>query len=181
MATKPDNKQTVINVLNKARASELAAILQYMSQHYELADNDYGQFAQQLKLIAIDEMRHAEMLAERILILGGTPTSQPDMPVKKKMPVLEIMKYNAELEEGAVRDYNESLQICRECRDSLSAKIFEQLITEEQVHLDHFQDIIGHVEELGSAYLATQVGGAAEGAPARGFVASQGGAANAQA
>ncbi|MCX6910166.1 MAG: ferritin-like domain-containing protein, partial [Verrucomicrobia bacterium] len=125
--------------------------------------------------------RHAEMLAERILILGGTPTSQPDMPVKKKMPVLEIMKYNAELEEGAVRDYNESLQICRECRDSLSAKIFEQLITEEQVHLDHFQDIIGHVEELGSAYLATQVGGAAEGAPARGFVASQGGAANAQA
>jgi bacterioferritin len=181
MATKPDSKQTVINVLNKARAAELAAILQYMSQHYELADSDYGQFAQQLKLIAIDEMRHAEMLAERILILGGTPTSQPEMPVKKKMPVLEIMKLDAGLEEGAVRDYNESLQVCRDCRDSLSGKIFEQLIAEEQMHLDHFQDIIGHVEELGAAYLATQVGGAAEGAPARGFVASQGGAPDAQA
>ena len=176
-----DNKQTVINTLNKARASELAAILQYMSQHYELADSDFGQFAQQLKLIAIDEMRHAEMLAERILVLGGTPTSQPDMPVKKKMPVLEIMKCGAELEEAAVRDYNESLQICRECRDSLSGKIFEQLIAEEQIHLDHFQDIVGHVEQLGNAYLATQVGGAAEGAPARGFVASQSGGADAQA
>ncbi|MFA5189545.1 MAG: ferritin-like domain-containing protein [Verrucomicrobiia bacterium] len=181
MAAKPDSKQTVINVLNKARASELAAILQYMSQHYELADSDYGQFAQQLKLIAIDEMRHAEMLAERILILGGTPTSQPDMPAKKKMPVLEIMKHDAELEEVAVRDYNEAHQVCRDSRDSLSAKLFEQLVTEEQIHLDHFQDIIGHIEELGSAYLATQVGGAAEGAPARGFVASQGGAPNAQA
>jgi len=181
MATKSDSKQTVINILNKARASELAAILQYMSQHYELADSDYGQFAQQLKLIAIDEMRHAEMLAERILILGGTPTSKPDTETKKKQPVLEVMKYDEGLEDTAVKDYNEFLQVCREQRDYVSAKIFEQLIVEEQIHLEHFQDIIQHIEELGSAYLATQVGGAAEGAPARGFVASQGGAADAQA
>ena len=181
MAAKPDSKQTVINALNKARASELAAILQYMSQHYELADNDYGQFAQQLKLIAIDEMRRAEMLAERIHILGGTPTSKPDMETKKKMSAIEIMKLGVEQEEAAVRDYNESLQVCRDCRDSLSGKIFEQLITEEQMHLDHFQDIVGHIEELGNAYLAMQVGGASEGAPARGFVASQGGAPDAQA
>jgi len=178
--SKKDNKQAVIDVLNKARASELAAILQYMSQHYELADNDYGQFAQQLKLIAIDEMRHAEMLAERILILGGTPTSRPDMETKKKQPVLEIFKMGESLEEGAVKDYNDSLQVCREQRDYVSAKIFEQLIVEEQMHLEHFQDIAGHIEELGEAYLATQVGGAAEGAPARGFVASQGGAPDAQ-
>ncbi|MCX7826951.1 MAG: ferritin-like domain-containing protein [Verrucomicrobiae bacterium] len=174
------DKQAVIDVLNKARAAELAAILQYMSQHYELADNDYGQFAQQLKLIAIDEMRHAEMLAERILILGGTPTSKPDMETKKKQPVLEIFKLDEKLEDGAVRDYNEFLQVCREARDYVSAKVFELLIVEEQIHLEHFQDIIRHIEELGDAYLATQVGGAAEGPPARGFVASQGGAADAQ-
>lgn len=173
------NKEQVIQVLNKARASELGAILQYMSQHYELADNDYGQFAQQLKLIAIDEMRHAEMLAERILVLGGTPTSKPEPETKKKQKVLEVMTYNEVLEDGAVSDYNSFLQICRDNKDYVSAKIFEQLIVEEQLHLEHFQDVIQHIEELGDAYLATQVGGAAEGAPARGFVAAQGGAADA--
>ena len=171
------NKEAVIEVLNKARASELAAILQYMSQHYELGDNDYGQFAQQLKLIAIDEMRHAEMLAERILVLSGTPTSKPDMAVKKKQKVLPLMKYDEGLEETAVADYNAFLQVCRDNRDYVSAKIFEQLIVEEQIHLEHFQDIIQHIDDLGDAYLATQVGGAAEGAAAQGFIASQGGGA----
>lgn len=171
------SKEAVIQVLNKARAEELGAIHQYMSQHYELADNDYGQFAQQLKLIGIDEMRHAEMLAERILVLGGTPTSKPEPETKKKQKVLEIMKYDEGLEEGAVNSYNAFLQVCRENKDYISAKIFEQLIVEEQIHLEHFQDIIQHIEDLGDAYLATQVGGAAEGTPARGFIASQGGGA----
>jgi bacterioferritin len=171
------SKEAVIHVLNKARSEELGAIHQYMSQHYELADSDYGQFAQQLKLIAIDEMRHAEMLAERILVLKGTPTSKPEPETKKKQKILEIWKYDEMLEDGAIVEYNTALQVCRDNKDYVSAKIFEQLIVEEQIHLEHFQDIIGHIEELGEAYLATQVGGAAEGAPAKGFIASQGGGA----
>ena len=176
MAKKTSGKDAVIEVLNRARAAELAAIYQYMSQHYELADNDYGQLAAQLKLVGIDEMRHAEVLAERILILKGTPTSKPDLETKKKQPVLLIYQYNEGLEEGAVRDYNQFLAVCREHGDYVSAKIFEQLIVEEQIHLEYFQDVIGHIKDLGNVYLATQVGGAAEGAPAKGFVASQGGA-----
>ena len=168
----------VIQALNQARAHELAAILQYMSQHYELADKDYGQIAAQLKLIAIDEMRHAEMLAERILLLNGAPTSKPDVETRKGMAIGAIMEMNAGLEEGAIRDYNESLHVCQDHRDYVSAKIFELLIAEEQARLEYFQDIGDHIKELGNAYLATQTGGAAEaGAPAKGFVASQGGAA----
>ena len=84
MASGGDGKKNVvIDTLNKARSSELAAILQYMSQHYELADKDYGQIAASIKLIAIDEMRHAEMLAERILLLNAKPTSKPDMETRK--------------------------------------------------------------------------------------------------
>jgi bacterioferritin len=178
MATKKDSgKSPVIEVLNRARASELAAILQYMSQHYELADQDYGPLAADLKLIAIDEMRHAEMLAERILVLGGMPTTQPDMEAKKKEPVLEVMRRDEGLEVQAVKDYNDFLRTCREERDSVSARLFETLIDEEQAHLEHFQDVIGHIAELGASYLARQTGGAAEaGAPAKGFVASKGGA-----
>ncbi|HEY3320017.1 MAG TPA: ferritin-like domain-containing protein [Planctomycetota bacterium] len=171
-------KNAVVEVLNKARSSELAAILQYMSQHYELADRDYGQIAAQFKLIAIDEMRHAEMLAERVLLIGGVPTSRPDMEIKKKQSLAEIVAQAVAAEETALRDYNEFLHVCQKNNDYASGKIFELLITEEQLHLEYFQDIQDHIKELGNAYLATQVGGPAEaGAPPKGFVASQGGAA----
>jgi bacterioferritin len=176
MATASDGKKNVvIDALNRARASELAAILQYMSQHYELADKDYGQIAANLKLIAIDEMRHAEMLAERILLLNGKPTSKPDMETKKGQAIAEIMAHGISMEETALRDYNASLHLCQHNNDYVSAKIFEQLIGEEEVHLEYFQDIQDHISELGAAYLATIVGGATEaGAPAKGFVAAQG-------
>lgn len=68
----------VIELLNAARSSELTAIAQYMAQHYELEDQDFGKLASKFKEIAITEMKHAEKLAERILFLKGTPTSAPD-------------------------------------------------------------------------------------------------------
>ena len=63
--TKQATRQKIIEVLNKARSMELQAIHQYMNQHYNLDDMDYGELAANVKLIAIDEMRHAEMFAER--------------------------------------------------------------------------------------------------------------------
>ena len=70
---KQDRVNTVIDVLNKARSMELYAVHQYMNQHYTLDDLDYGEFASKIKLISIDEMRHAEEFAERIKELGGEP------------------------------------------------------------------------------------------------------------
>ncbi|MCK7485212.1 MAG: manganese catalase family protein [Bacillus subtilis] len=61
----------VIDLLNEARARELSAITQYMAQHYELEDQDYGKLAKVMKEIGIQEMKHAEALAERILFLKG--------------------------------------------------------------------------------------------------------------
>ena len=78
-----ERKANVITVLNEARAMELQAIYQYMNQHYNLDDMDYGEMAGKVKLIAIDEMRHAEMFAERIKELGGEPTSEPAGTIDK--------------------------------------------------------------------------------------------------
>ena len=66
--------KTVIDMLNDGRQRELLAISQYMVQHYELDDTDYGKLAARLKDIAIVEMKHAEALAERILfrVLAGS-------------------------------------------------------------------------------------------------------------
>ena len=76
-SSREKSKREVIAVLNQARGMELHAISQYMNQHYTLDNMDYGELAKNVKLIAIDEMRHAEMFAERIKELAGEPTSDP--------------------------------------------------------------------------------------------------------
>ena len=81
--SKDERKQKVLAALNKARAMELLAIGQYMNQHYKLDDMDYGELAGKIKLIAIDEMRHAEMFAERIKELAANPPPIPTARWKK--------------------------------------------------------------------------------------------------
>ena len=89
-ASREERKKKVIEVLNQARAMELQAIYQYMNQHYNLDSMDYGELAKNIKLIAIDEMRHAESFAERIKELGGEPTSEMAGRVEKGQPVEKI-------------------------------------------------------------------------------------------
>ena len=74
--SRDERKKMVIEALNKARAMELHGIHQYMNQHYNLDNMDYGELAVKMKLIAIDEMRHAEMFAERVKEIGGEPVSE---------------------------------------------------------------------------------------------------------
>ena len=85
-----ERKKKIIDALNSARSMELHAIHQYMVQHYDLDNMDYGDMAVKVKLIAIDEMRHAEMLADRIEELGGQPTSDLAAVVEKGQAVEAI-------------------------------------------------------------------------------------------
>lgn len=81
--SREERKARVVEVLNQARAMELFAITQYMNQHYGLDSMDYGELAAKMKLIAIDEMRHAEMFAERVKELGGEPATSYEGDLKK--------------------------------------------------------------------------------------------------
>ena len=90
MSDRETRKANVVEALNKARSMELHAIHQYMNQHYNLDDMDYGELAANMKLIAIDEMRHCEMFAERIKELGGEPTSEVAGKVVKGQEVKAI-------------------------------------------------------------------------------------------
>jgi bacterioferritin len=165
MGKAPSNKAKVIDLLNEARASELTAILQYMSQHYELEDQDFGKLALTLKTIGIEEMRHAEMFAERILFLGGTPTSAPDGKVKKGEEIEQMLQTDIGLETGAVEMYNHHAQACGELADRVSQTLFETILAQEEDHLGQFENVHHHIEKLGAAYLATLAGGEAEPAP----------------
>lgn len=171
-------KQAVIEVLNKARGMELMAISQYMNQHYNLDDMDYGELAGKIKLIAIDEMQHAEAFAERIKELGGEPTAELAEKVVKGQEVGEVFTFDTKLEDDTVAIYNDFLKTCRDNDDSVTVKIFEEIIDDEQAHLNYFDSISNHIENLGQAYLARIAGTpSATGLNTQGFVArEQGGA-----
>ena len=164
-------KAKVIDVLNKARAMELFAIHQYMNQHYNLDDMDYGELAANMKLIAIDEMRHAENFAERIKELGGEPTAQKDGKIVTGQEVTVIYEADANQEEATIEAYSGFLAICKDAGDIVSARLFERIIDEEQAHLTYYDNIDGHIKKLGDTYLAKIAGTPSTTGPAtKGFV-----------
>jgi len=157
-ASKEDRRENVIKVLNQARAMELQAIGQYMNQHYNLDDMDYGELAANIKLISIDEMRHAEMFAERIKELGGEPVTGHDGKITRGQEVTQVFSFDSELEDDTIDAYNQFALVCRENGDSVSMKIFETIIDEEQEHFNYFDNISGHIDKLGNTYLAKIAG-----------------------
>ena len=169
-------KEKVIKVLNSARARELNAIRQYMNQHYNVDNMDYGDMAAKLKLIAVDEMRHAEMFADRIKELDGEPTTEPGEKAIPGQSVEVVFSFDAALEDTTIAAYNEFLLVCRENGDSTSVKLFEQIIDEEQIHYNYFDNVSNHIKNLDGTYLA-QIAGtpSATGLNTMGFVARQGG------
>ncbi|MEW6267157.1 MAG: ferritin-like domain-containing protein [Thermodesulfobacteriota bacterium] len=168
---KDKRREKVIEVLNKARAMELYAISQYMNQHYTLDGLDYGELAKNMKLIAIDEMRHAERFAERIKELGGEPATDLADKVQKGQDVRQIFSFDANLEDDTMDAYNQFLQLSRELGDNVSAKLLEAIIDEEQIHFNHFDNVAGHIANLGDVYLSKIAGTPSSTGPAsKGFV-----------
>ena len=148
-AAKKERVGKVIEVLNKARSMELYAVHQYMNQHYNLDDLDYGEFASKIKLIAIDEMRHAEQFAERIKELGGEPNSELSSKITKGQKVMDVFPFNVKVEDDTIETYNKLLEICRTNGDSVSARLFERILDEEQVHDNYFCNMANTSKRLG--------------------------------
>lgn len=167
--SREEKKKKVIGVLNRAKSMELQAIHQYMHQHYHLDDKDYGELAANVKLIAIDEMRHAEELAERIKELGGEPTTDLAGPVEKGQEVEDIFSFDAQQEEDAIEAYTQFAQVCHENGDSISMRLFETIIEHEQEHYNYFDGVDEHIKTLGSNYLARIAGTPSDTGPAKGF------------
>jgi bacterioferritin len=148
----------VIDLLNQARARELTAIMQYMVDHYELEDGDFGVLAKTMKKIAIQEMKHAEALAERILFLNGEPGTKADAAIERGQSIPDMLKNAEALEAQAIDMYNAAAAACGEARDHVSKQLFEKLLAEEEDHIDIFQNTAAHVDELGDAFLARLTG-----------------------
>jgi bacterioferritin len=88
-----------------------------------------------------------------------------------------VFSFDAKLEDDTIEAYNQFLAICRDNGDSISAKLFETIIDEEQAHFNYFDNVSEHIQTLGAVYLAQIAGTPADtGTPARGFIAAEGGA-----
>jgi len=148
----------VIDLLNQARSRELGAISQYMIHHYELEDKDYGKLASKLKEIAIAEMKHAEKLADRILFLNGEPLSRPAGEAVKGQEITDMLKTDIALEADAIALYNEAAVLCAAEKDQVSKDIFDDLLKDEEEHLDTFQNIRDLIGTLGAPYLVSLTG-----------------------
>jgi len=148
----------VIELLNQARAHELGVISQYMIHHYELEDKDYGKLASTLKEIAITEMKHAEKLADRILFLNGEPISRPAGESVKGQEIPDMLKTDIGLEANTIALYNEAAVLCTAEKDQVSKDLFEELLQQEETHLDTFENVRDLIGTLGAPYLVSLTG-----------------------
>ena len=151
-------KKRVIELLNQGRAHELGVISQYMIHHYELEDKDYGKLASTLKEIAITEMKHAEKLSDRILFLNGEPVSRPAGESVKGQEIPDMLKTDIALEANTIALYNEAAVLCTAEKDQVSKDLFEELLKQEEGHLDTFENIRDLIGTLGAPYLVSLTG-----------------------
>lgn len=150
------SKEKSIELLNKAVADELAAVHQYMYFHFHCDDQGYDLLANLFKKTAIDEMVHVEILAERILFLDGDVEMKLAHETKAVKDVKEMLKMAAAMESESADEYNEWAVLCSENADSVSKKIFEDLVVDEEKHFDQFDDEIANLKKFGDNYLALQ-------------------------
>jgi bacterioferritin len=145
-----------IELLNTAIADEIAAIHQYMYFHFRLDDLGYAPLANLLKMTAIEEMQHAEMIAERILFLGGEVEMVVGRDIQKIHEADAMLEKARLLEEESIRMYNKFALECAQLADSGSKKLFEDLVSAEEGHWDQFDQQSDHLERFGEQYLALQ-------------------------
>ena len=149
-------KTKSIELLNKAVADELAAVHQYMYFHFYCDNLGYDLLSNMFRVTAIEEMIHVEKLAERILFLKGEVEMKPAVEVQKIHDVKSMLKLACEMETGSQIDYNNWANECAKNADSVSKKLFELLVEDEERHFDQFDMEIENLTKFGDNYLALQ-------------------------
>jgi len=148
----------VLAELNKALREELTAINQYFL-HAEMCENwGYHLLSDFIKKQSIGEMKHAEVLIERILFLDGSPNMQP-LQLTVGASVKQMIESDLALEVGAVKQYNDAVKIATEHGDNGSRDLFVQLLKDEEGHVDWLEAQVHQMKELGyERYLTQQMG-----------------------
>jgi bacterioferritin len=134
----------LMELLNKAIARELQVSIQYMWQHVLWKGVKGFSVKDELKKIAITEMKHAEEIAERLSYLGGIPTTKPD-PIFIGETLKEMIEQDKKDEENAIKLYKEIIKKAEEEGDIVTADIFKKILTDEEEHHDTFTSLLEEI------------------------------------
>jgi bacterioferritin len=139
----------VIDYLNRALTNELTAINQYWLHYRVLHHWGVRRLAEYERHESIDEMKHADMLAERVLFLDGLPNFQAINRLKVGETVEEILKADLALEMEAIPLLRDAIQHCETVRDYVSREVFERILESEEEHVDFLETQFEMIERMG--------------------------------
>ncbi|MCW2944761.1 MAG: bacterioferritin [Actinoallomurus sp.] len=139
----------VINLLNEQLTSELTAINQYflhakMQEHW-----GFTALATHTRAESFDEMRHAELLTDRVLFLEALPNYQRLNPLRIGQSVPEQLRSDLAIEMEAIGRLRPGVELMRSRGDITSARLFERILEDEEEHVDYLETELALVEKLG--------------------------------
>ena len=149
----------VIAVLSEVLKAELTAINQYFL-HAEMCENwGYQRLASITRKESIEEMKHAEALIERILLLDGTPNLSDYFKITIGKNVKAQLEADLQVEYSAVKRLNDGIARCRTAGDNGSRELLERILVDEEQHIDFLEGQLHIISEAGiENYLAQQIG-----------------------
>ena len=131
-------------MLNKAIAREIQVSIQYMWQHVQVMGVKGVAVQGKFKEAAIDEMKHAEKIAERLWYLGGTPTTKPT-PIEIGKSLKEFLELDVKAEVEAIEMYRKIVEMAQKEGDLTTAHMFREILEEEEEHHDLFTTMLEDV------------------------------------
>ncbi|KOV68836.1 bacterioferritin [Streptomyces sp. NRRL WC-3618] len=147
----------VIEFLNEQLTAELTAINQYFL-HAKMQENfGWTKLAKYTRHESIDEMKHAEILTDRILFLDGLPNYQRLFHVRVGQTLTEMFQADRQVEVEAIDRLKRGVEVMRAKGDITSANIFESILADEEHHIDYLDTQLELVEKLGEALYIAQL------------------------
>jgi bacterioferritin len=148
----------VLDLLNDVLTAELTAINQYFVHAKMMKNWGYERLAHKERHESIDEMKHADMVIERILYLDGVPNLQRLNKVNVGENVPEQLKLDHEEEKRAVKRLNDGIKLCRDLGDNGTKDLLERILVSEEEHIDWLESQLELIKQVGEAqYLAQQI------------------------
>ena len=141
----------VIDYLNQALTNELTAINQYWLHYRVLKNWGIDKLAEYEHHESIDEMKHADTLADRVLFLGGLPNFQAIHKLKVGENVEEILRADLALEMEAIPLLKDAIKHSESVRDYVSREVFERILESEEAHVDFLETQFEMIERMGLA------------------------------
>jgi bacterioferritin len=150
----------VLELLNEVLTAELTAINQYFLHAKIMGDWGYLKLADYTRHESIDEMKHAEMVTDRILLLDGLPNFQRYFPLKIGETVPEMFESDLQLEYTAVERLNRGIALAVDKGDNGSRELLQDILVSEEEHIDWLETQLETIRQVGvENYLAQQIHG----------------------